>query len=140
MNIYDVDPSELIKKVSEKLKDIPEIKPPIWAKWVKTGAHKERPPENKDWWYLRAASILRYVMIRGPIGVSKLRRKYGGKKRRGVASPRFCKGSGNIIRKILQQLEKAGLVQQGAKGVHKGRIITKKGASFLNKVAKEIKT
>jgi small subunit ribosomal protein S19e len=102
--------------------------------------HKERVPVDKDWWYLRTASVLRTVYRLGPIGVSKLRTKYGGKKNRGVKKEHFFKGSGNILRKSLQQLEKAGLIKFTDKGIHKGRIITPKGKAFLDKIATSIQT
>mgnify|MGYP001620045331 CR=1 FL=1 len=136
--MYDVDPQELVSKAAEELKKIPEIKAPEWATFVKTGMHKEKPPVNADWWHIRAASVLRAVYRLGPVGVSKLRDKYGGKKNRGVKPDHFYKGSGNILRKALQQLEKAGFVKYNDKGVHKGRIITPKGRSFLDKIASQI--
>ena len=136
--IYDVDPDGLIKKAVEELKKINEIKPPAWASYAKTGRHKERPPVKQDWWYTRVAAVLRYVYRVGPIGVSKLRARYGGKRRRGVEPPHFYKGSGSILRKVLQQLEKAGFLQQATKGVHKGRIVTPKGKSFLDKIATQL--
>ena len=109
---------------------------PDWAKFSKTGTHKERPPMDPEWWYKRAAAILRTVYIKGPIGVSKLRIKYGGKKDRGHKPEEFRKGSGKIIRLILQQLEKEELIKFAEKGVHKGRVITAKGQSFLDKLIK----
>ncbi|MBI2650742.1 30S ribosomal protein S19e [Candidatus Woesearchaeota archaeon] len=136
--MYDVDPQGLISETAEELKKIPEIKAPLWASFAKTGMHKERPPANEDWWYMRTASVLRTVYRFGPVGVSKLRTKYGGKKNRGVKKEHFYKGSGNILRKSLQQLEKAGFVKFVEKGVHKGRIITPKGRSFLDKIATNI--
>ena len=136
--MYDVESQELILKAAEELKKIPEIKPPVWAAFVKTGMHKERPPADSDWWYLRTASVLRTVYRLGPVGVSKLRAKYGGKKNRGVKKEHFYKGSGSILRKSLQQLEKAGFVKFTEKGVHKGRIATPKGKSFLDKIATQI--
>ena len=136
--MYDVDAQELILKTAEELKKVPEIKPPVWTPFVKTGMHKERPPVNSDWWYVRAASVLRSIYRFGPVGVSKLRTKYGGKKNRGVKKEHFYKGSGNILRKSLQQLEKAGFVKFAEKGVHKGRIMTPKGKSFLDKIATQI--
>lgn len=136
--MYDVDVQELILKTAEELKKVPEIKPPAWASFVKTGMHKERPPVNDDWWYVRAASVLRSIYRFGPVGVSKLRTKYGGKKNRGVKKEHFYKGSGNILRKSLQQLEKAGFVKFTEKGLHKGRIITPKGKSLLDKIATQI--
>ena len=138
--MYDVEAQELVSKAAEELKKIPEIRAPEWAPFVKTGMHKEKPPFNNDWWYVRIASVLRTVYRLGPIGVSKLRAKYGGKKNRGVKKEHFYKGSGNILRKSLQQLEKAGFVKFAEKGRHKGRIITPKGKSFLDKIATQIQS
>ena len=135
VSAYSVDPNELIEKVAESLKSLREIQPPEWAVLVKTGTHKQRPPTRPDWWHVRAAAVLRSVFKLGPIGVSKLRVKYGGKKDRGHKPEEFRKGSGNILRKILQQLEKAGLIKKVDKGVHKGRIITGRGKSILDKAA-----
>jgi small subunit ribosomal protein S19e len=135
VSAYSVDPNELIEKVAESLKSLREIQPPEWATFVKTGTHKQRPPTRPDWWYVRAAAVLRSVFKLGPIGVSKLRVKYGGKKDRGHKPEEFRKGSGNILRKILQQLEKAGLIKKVDKGVHKGRIVTGRGKSILDKAA-----
>jgi small subunit ribosomal protein S19e len=136
--IHDVDANELIEKVAEELKKNESIKPPEWSDFVKTGRHKERTPLRKDWWYIRAAAVLRTTYRNSPIGVAKLRVKYGGKKRRGHKPSKFYIGSGNIIRKILQQLEKAGFLKQIEKAQHKGRTITPQGKSFLDKLANEI--
>src|SRR3989338_6581735 len=136
--IYNADPSELIEKASEELKKIESIKPPVWAAFVKTGVHKERHPVKNDWWYMRAASILRKIYRLGPIGVSKLRVGYGGKKNRGYKTEHFYKGSGNILRKIMQQLEKEGFVKKEEKNVHKGRVLTAEGKKFLDAVALQI--
>jgi small subunit ribosomal protein S19e len=103
---------------------------------VKTGVHKEMPPENPDWWFVRCASILRRVYIDGPVGVSRLRTFYGGKQRRPVATGAFAKGSGSIVREALQQLEKAGYVKK----MKTGRQITKEGQSFLDDMAHGIKS
>ena len=136
--IYDVNANELIEKAAEELKKDENIKQPSWAGFVKTGANKERVPSRGDWWYVRAAAVLRTIYRLGPIGVSKLRVRYGSKKRRGYKPPRFCPCSGNIIRKILQQLEKSGFIDKEDKKVHKGRKITSKGKSFLDKIAVQI--
>ena len=133
--VYDVPPDMLIQRVAEKLKEIDEIKPPEWAIFVKTGVHKERSPEQEDWWYLRTAAILRKVYINQPVGLERLRTAYGGRKRRGSEPPKFRKGSGSVIRKALQQLEKAELVKK----TDKGRVVTPKGKALLDKIAAEIK-
>lgn len=137
-NVFDVKPSELIQKLGEELKKDSAIKAPTWAAFVKTGVSRERPPENPDWWYIRAAAVLRSVYFMGPIGVSKLRSKYGGRKNRGHKPEHFYKGSGAVIRKILQQLEKAGLVKQVEIKKHKGRVITPKGQDLVDSVAAKV--
>jgi len=137
-SIYNVPQSELIEKTALELKKIPSIKAPAWSEFVKTGTHKERAPARDDWWHIRAAAILRTTYKLGPIGVSKLRTKYGGKKDRGVKPEKFYKASGKIIRTILQQLEQAELVKKAEKGIHKGRIIAPKGMSLLDKVAAQL--
>ena len=138
VSVYDVDANELIEKAAKELKKIAELKMPEWALFVKTGVSKERQPVSRDWWYTRAASILRKLYLASPMGVSKLRTKYGGKKNRGNKPEKFYKGSGKVIRSILQQLEKAEFIKKAEKGAHKGRAITKKGKSFLDKLAKNL--
>ena len=137
-SMFDVNPNALLKEASLKLKEEKSLSPPAWAKFVKTGAHKERPPVDDDWWYMRSASVLRKIRINGPIGVSKLRRYYGGKKNNGMAPEHFVKGSGNILRKVLQQLESAGLAKQVDISGKKGRVITPKGVALLDKASQKI--
>ena len=136
--IYDCDQSELVEKASGELKKINAVKAPSWAAFVKTGVQKERPPANRDWWHTRAASVLRQIYRKGPIGVSKLRTAYGGKKNRGYKTEHFYRGSGSILRKILQQLEAAGFVKKEEKNIHKGRVLTAEGKKFLDAVALQI--
>jgi len=137
-SIYNCDQSELVEKAGEELKKVQHVKAPVWAAFVKTGMHKQRPPAENDWWHIRAASVLRQIYKKGPIGVSKLRTSYGGKKDRGYKTEHFYKGSGSIIRKVLQQLESAGFVKKEEKSVHKGRVITAEGKKFLDNIASKI--
>ncbi|MEM4268153.1 MAG: 30S ribosomal protein S19e [Candidatus Woesearchaeota archaeon] len=136
--IMGVKKTELIEEIAKNLREIRDIKAPVWAEYSKSGTHKSRPPARTDFWYIRSASVLFKVSRKGPIGVSKLRTFYGGKKRRGHQPPEFRKGSGSRIRKILQQLEKAGLIKYVEKGVHKGRIVTPAGSKIIAKSAKAI--
>jgi len=135
---FDVPSQELAKEVAQGLKG--KIEVPKWVQFVKTGSNKDRPPLNKDWWYIRAASILRTIYKNGaPVGVSKLRSKYGGRKNRGLKPHKFRKASGSVIRKLLQQLEKAGYLAYKKDGVQKGRIVTSAGVSLLTKAAANVK-
>ena len=134
--VYDVDPNKLIIKTSELLKK--EITMPKWATFIKTGLNKQRPPQQDDWWYIRAAAILREVYVNGPIGTQKLRTKFGGRKDYGTKPSKHAKAYGKIIRTILQQLEEKNYVEKSDR-FKKGRVISKKGKSFLDKIATEIK-
>ncbi len=134
--VYDVPGDLLVERLAAKLKEFEEIKPPEWATFVKTGRHKERVPEQQDWWYHRTASILRKVYVDGPVGIQRLRTWYGGRKNRGHAPEHFYRAGGSIIRKALQQLEEAGLVKTIP---GEGRVITAKGQSLVDSTATELK-
>jgi len=135
--VYDVPADILITRLTEYIKgNIKEVKPPEWAEYVKTGSHVERAPQNPDWWYVRSASMLRKLYLKGPLGISRLRKEYGGRKRRGVKPAHFEKSGGAIIRHILQQLEAAGLA---AMANRKGRVISPKGRSLLDALSTQIK-
>lgn len=133
--IYDVPAGSLINAVAMELSKNKKINPPEWAPFVKTGVHKERRPENSDWWYVRCASLLRRVYIDGPVGINSLRTYYGGAKDQGTTPEKFKRGSGSITRTALHQLESAGLVEK-QKG---GRVVTPAGRSFLDKASFELK-
>jgi len=135
VNIYDVSQDALVQQVAIDLEKDGKVKIPDWALFVKTGNNKERPPQQDNWWFLRAASILKKVAVHGPVGVAKLRTKYGSKKNRGVRPEKFVKSGGKIIRVILQQLEAAGYVVNEQKTKFKGRVIAPAGKSLLDKSA-----
>jgi len=135
VTVYDVPADKLIEKTAIKLREIDTIKPPEWAEFARTGRHTEKAPAQRDWWHTRAASILRKVYIMGPIGSSRLAEEYGGFADRGSRPNKAVKGSRNIARKCIMQLEASGLV---AKNKNKGRVITPKGQKMLDALAKEI--
>lgn len=134
--VYDIPSIVLIRRLAQDLRSRDEIKPPEWALFVKTGAHKERAPDDPDWWYMRCASILRKVYLKGPIGTERLRIAYGGKKRRGTKPNRFHKGSGAVVRTAIQQLERAGFI---VKRGNKGREMTNIGRSYMDKLSATLK-
>jgi len=123
----------LIEEAARRLEKMEDMKPPEWAKFVKTGVCKERPPSQNNWWYVRSASILHKLSKNKSSGISRLRKVYGSRKRRGHKPEHKYPASGAVIRRVLQQLEKAGFVKT-EKG--KGRMITAKGKLFLNEITK----
>lgn len=130
-NVYEIPAQQYNDKLAAALKKMDEFKMPEWALFVKTGVCKLRPPMEQDWWYHRIASILRQIYIRGVVGVGRLRTKYGDRKNRGVRPEVFAKASGKLIRTMLQDAEKAGLLEKVKEGKRFGRKLTIKGKEFL---------
>jgi len=133
MTVYEIDPQEYNEKLAEALKKLPEFEAPEWSYFVKSSVARARPPQEANFWHIRAASILRQIYIKGVVGVGRLRTKYGGRKKRGMPPAEFRKASGKIIRLILQQAEKAGLLEKSI-GKKKGRKLTKKGVKFMEDI------
>ena len=133
--VHQVPSDIMIRRLSDKLRTMPQISPPSWSLLVKTGSHRERPPQDKDWWYTRCASLLRKLYLHGPLGLSNLESIYGGRTRVQYAKAHHRKSGQSVIRKPLQQLEVAELV---VKKSNQGRILTSKGLSLLDKLSTEI--
>jgi small subunit ribosomal protein S19e len=131
MGIYDVPAAHLIEETAGKL--IGEFEEPEFTGYVKTGMHRERAPQRKDWFYVRSASILYRAYKNGVIGTERLRSYYGGKRNRGLKTEHQYKSSGKVIRTVLQKLESAGYLE---KAEPKGRKITGKGIKLLNEMSK----
>jgi small subunit ribosomal protein S19e len=139
MGVYDIDSQEYNLKLADALKEVPEFKQPEWAEFVKTGPAKRRPIDEPDFWYKRAASILKQIYKMKRVGVNRLRTRYGSKKNRGYQPEEFRKAGGKIIRVILQQADKAGFTEivkvvKGTKEKRPGRKISAKGKAFLEDI------
>ena len=135
VKVYDVPADVLIEKLAEMLKEDPNVKPPQWSQFGKTGSHTERIPLNKDWWYVRCGSLLRKVYMHGPIGLTDLKSAYGGRKKIGYSHAHHRDAGGSAIRKGLQQLEDSGYI---TKANGSGRIVTQEGMKKMDNLSKQI--
>lgn len=138
VTLYDAPADALIEALAEDLSD--RIEEPDWATFAKAGPDREFPPEQDDFWYVRAASILRRVAIDGPVGVDRLSTHYGGPKggstRFQVAPKHRADGSEKVIRTILQQLEEVDLIERPPND--EGRVVSAEGRSLLDSTAGEV--
>jgi small subunit ribosomal protein S19e len=130
----DVPPSLLLPPLAAELRIRQAVTPPIWATFVKTGVHKERAPVSPDWWYIRSASVLRKIYISGHVGIARLSSEYGGKRDRGSAPYHARSGSRSVLREIVQQLEKAGLVKPYK---NLGRRVSPEGQKLLDRISQQ---
>jgi len=137
--VYDVPAEELIEALIDTLEAEDAVEAPEWIAFTKSGADRELPPEQDQFWTRRTASLLRKVAVDGPVGVGALQTEYGGSKqgsnRYQVRPKHSADGSGNVIRTALQQLEEAGYVET-AEG--EGRKVTPKGQAHLDDVAEDV--
>ncbi len=133
--VFDVPAEPLLNRLAEHFRSEGKITPPEWAAFARTGVHTEKAPVQRDWWFLRTASVLRKVYLLGPIGTSRLAAEFGGARDGGSAPYHPRKGSGNIVRTALQQLEEAGYVSIREK---RGRIVTPSGRKLLDRIAYDV--
>lgn len=81
--------------------------------------------------YTRAASVARHIYLRKTVGVGRLRKVHGSTKNRGSRPSHHVDASGSIDRKVMQALEKIGVLEQDEdKG---GRRITQSGRRDLDR-------
>lgn len=132
--VYDVPADLLIGQLTETLKS-EGISMPSWIPFVKTGSHAVRQPHNREWWYVRCASIMRKIYLHGPIGIGGLRREYGGGKPVGYGAAHHRDAGGAIIRNAVHALEKMGYVE---KARTRGRVVSKQGMKKLDNMSTEI--
>ena len=112
-----------------------KLEVPAWVDIVKTASFKELAPYDPDWFYVRAAAVARHIYLRKSVGVGALRKVHGGRKNRGTRPGRHFEGSGSVERKVLQALEKIGVLEQNKKTG--GRSISKSGRRDLDRIAAE---
>ncbi|KAK2605674.1 hypothetical protein N8I77_008496 [Diaporthe amygdali] len=130
---FDLQSHKFINAYAAFLKRQGKLAIPGWVDTVKTGPAKEMPPQDIDWFYVRAAAVARAVYLRKTIGVGRLRKIHGTAKNRGARPSKHVNASGSVDRKVLQALEKINIVEiDEEKG---GRRITQAGQRDLDRIA-----
>lgn len=129
----DVPAQDFINAYASFLQRQGKLELPGYVDIVKTSAGNEMPPQDSEgWFYKRAASVARHIYLRKQVGVGKLNKLYGGAKNRGNRPHAHVDASGSVNRRVLQALEKIGVVEISAKG---GRKISKNGQRDLDRIA-----
>ncbi|KAE8364372.1 ribosomal protein S19e [Aspergillus caelatus] len=134
VTVRDVDAQKFISAYSAFLKRQGKLPIPGWVDTVKTSCSNELPPQNADWYYIRAAAVARHIYLRKTVGVGRLRKVHGSVKNRGSRPNHHVDASGSVDRKVIQSLEKIGVLEYDEdKG---GRRITQSGQRDLDRIAK----
>ncbi|KAK5094003.1 Protein component of the small (40S) ribosomal subunit [Exophiala xenobiotica] len=140
VTVRDVDAQKFIVAYADFLKRQGKLQIPGWVDTVKTSHSNELPPQSQDWFYIRAAAVARHVYLRKSVGVGRLAKVHGSTKNRGSRPNHHVDASRSVDRKVLQALEKIGIVERidedtedaGGKG---GRRITQAGQRDLDRIA-----
>lgn len=135
VTVKDVDAHAFIKAYAAYLKRTGKLEVPKWVDLVKTGTYKELAPYDQDWFYVRAASVARHIYLRKGVGVGGLRKNYGGRLNRGSRPHHNSLGSGSVVRKVMQALEKIKVLEMDEKS---GRRISQDGQKDLDRIAAQI--
>ncbi|KAJ9625928.1 Protein component of the small (40S) ribosomal subunit [Taxawa tesnikishii (nom. ined.)] len=133
VSVRDVPADKFINNYASFLKRQGKLPIPGWVDTVKTGHNRELPPQSIDWFYVRAAAVARHIYMRKTVGVGRLRKVHGSTKNRGSRPNHHVDASGSVDRKIIQSLEKIGVLEYDEeKG---GRRITQAGQRDLDRIA-----
>jgi len=140
VTVRDVDAQKFIVAYADFLKRQGKLQIPGWVDTVKTSHSNELPPQSPDWFYVRAAAVARHVYLRKSVGVGRLRKVHGSTKNRGSRPSHHVDASGSVDRKVMQSLEKLGILEkidedeEGGSGKG-GRRITQAGMRDLDRIA-----
>lgn len=135
VTVRDVPAPKFIAAYTEVLKNNDKFHVPKWADLVKTGVHKELAPYDPDWYFVRAAAIVRKIYLRPGTGVGALQKRFGGAFRRGARPEHHRDAAAGIIRNILITLDELKITEKTAKG---GRKISRVGQQALDLVAGQV--
>ena len=130
--IRDVSAWQWIKAAAEQLKQEGKLFVPRCSEIVKTSHGRERAPQNPDWYYIRAAAVLRAIYLRPGTGYGGLSKRFGNKKNRGSQPEITTKAARGLLHWACRSLEGLKLV---TKGKESGHIITKEGRKRADTIA-----
>lgn len=135
ITVRDISADKFIAAYAEVLKNNDKFIVPKWTEIVKTGVHKELAPYDPDWYFIRAAAVVRKVYLRQGTGVGALAKRFGGNYRRGAAPEKHQDAARGLIRSILINLDELKITEKTSKG---GRKISRVGQQALDLVAGQV--
>jgi len=131
----DVTADAFIAAYASHLKRSGKLEVPNWVDIVKTGHGKEQGPLDPDWYYIRAAALARHIYLRPRCGLASLKKYQGNSKRRGVRPSHHVDASGSVQRKVVQSLEKIGVLEAHPDG---GRTVSQEGQRDLDRISTSV--
>lgn len=133
--IYKVKPRDFIDALSDYLISSNKVKLPENYDILKTGYGREHAPEDRNWYYIRLASIVRKIILKGRVSHGKLAADYGNRKDRGVRPSKKTGAGKYLIDTALKNLESMGWINwsQG------NDILTSSAKEILSEIIEKVK-
>ncbi|KAL0229959.1 hypothetical protein PCE1_003523 [Barthelona sp. PCE] len=132
--LKQVTADQFIQACGLHLKNANILELPTEITYIKSAPGRELGPQDPDWFFKRAAAILRRVYIQPGIGLGGFAKYFGAKARNGHARNHGALAARGVIRRIIQNFEKAGLIEQSTKG----RVLSSEGRRVCDTVATNI--
>lgn len=138
--IKDCKPDVFVAKLAAHLKNERKLTPGAWTIFAKTAAAKVISPTDQDWYYIRAASMLRQAYNKGSLGTNACRNLYGCAKNGKSVPHHFSLASGKIHREILRGLVSAGYMKvEDRNDQCPRRVLSPQGKRALEQLAHSLK-
>ena len=130
--LRDVNAWRWIKACAAHLKQEGKLFVPRCAEIVKTSHGRDRAPQNNDWYYIRAAAVLRAIYLRPGTGYGGLSKRFGIKKNRGSRPEITTRAARGLLHWACRSLEGLKLVK---KGKESGHVLTPEGRKRVDTIA-----
>ena len=133
----DVSAYKWIRAMAAHLKQSGKLFVPNCTELMKQSHGNQRAPENPDWYFYRAASVLRHVYIHPGTGYGGLGKAFAIKKNNGSRPEKTVKATRGLLHWVCRSLEGLKLI---AKGKAKGRVLTREGRRKADAIAFNVKS
>jgi len=132
----DVSANKWVRAMASHLKQTGKLFVPTCAEFVKQSHGNQRAPQNPDWYFYRAAAVLRRIYQRPGTGYGGLSKPFGMKKNNGSRPEKFVRAAKGMLHWVCKSLEGMKLIGKGKKS---GRVITKEGKRKCDAIAFNVK-
>ena len=134
--VRDVPANKWVKAMASHFKREGKILVPTCTDFLKTSHGREKAPQNHDWYYYRAAAVLRRIYLRPGTGYGGMSKAFGNKKNKGSKPEATVRAATGPIHWACKSLEGLKLI---GKGKSKGRVLTRTGRKQCDSVAFNVK-
>ncbi|KAL6121819.1 hypothetical protein NUSPORA_01222 [Nucleospora cyclopteri] len=130
---YRVNSHKLTAAIAGYL-ETQQIEMPKNHELLKTGHGKQQSPQQKNWFYLRMASIARRAMCKDRLALKTLANRYGNRKDRGVKPHKFAQASKYVIQKAIDNFKLMGWFDFNGQE----SILTDEAKKILNEIIEKV--